>query len=1402
MSLDFVKIREKSKNNVITMFPDFVVSGNIKDLMIRGKSFYAVWDERLGLWDTREETVQKLIDSQMFQLRDNQTKMIDISLMTDFSSNVWLQWQKYVKSMPDNYHELDTKITFLNTDVKKNDYVSKRLPYAIEKCQTPAYDKIMSTLYKDEEREKLEWAIGAIISGDSKKLQKFIVLYGGPGTGKSTVLNIIQQLFEGYYTMFDAKELASNNTGFALEQFKSNPLVAIQHDGDLSHIEDNTKLNSIVSHERMVVNEKFKSQYNMRFNSFLFMGTNKPVHISDAKSGLTRRLIDVRPSNQLLSPDKYVSLIGQIPFELGGIADHCLEVYKKLGYHHYDNYVPEQMMMATNDFYDFVEEEYDIFKRNNATTLDAAWNLYGIYNEAAGVNYPYPKRKFREELKNYFDEYHERKYVNGENIRHYYSGFCKEKFGFIVNPDKPNVKMETWLKFNTTESLLDVIGKDWIAQLAKQKDGAMIPNMSWKKCKTTLKDIPTNELHYVKVPLNHIVIDFDIKNENGEKDYDLNLAAASKFPPTYAELSKSGAGIHLHYIYSGDVNQLSRVYDNNIEIKVFIGDASLRRQLTKCNDLPIATINSGLPLKPKGNTMIDDFVIKSEKALRTMIIKNLNKEYHEYTKPSMDYIYKILDDAYNQGLHYDVTDLRQSVLSFAMNSSNNADYCMRLLQKMKFKSDEPSPGSEAYTEQRNVFYDIEVFPNLFLINWKYAGTDTCIRMINPSPTDVEQFMKMKLIGFNVRRYDNHICYAAMMGYDNEQLFKLSQQIISGDNNAMFGEAYNLSYTDVYDFASAGNKKSLKKLEIEMNNISEDELKEKGFTEDEIKIIKKGSHHKELGFRWDEPVPEEKWNDVAEYCDNDVIATEAAFTYLKADWTARQILADLAGMTVNDTTNSLTTRIIFQKNRNPQNEFHYRDLSKPVHKLDPDVKDFLEEACPDMMAVRHGEAQSLLPYFPGYEFKNGISTYRGIEVGEGGEVYAEPGMYIDVALLDISSMHPHSTIAECLFGVRYTRAYRDIVEGRVSIKHKAWEEVNNMLEGRLTPYIQRVKDGLMTAADLANALKTAINSVYGLTAAKFANPFKDPRNKDNIVAKRGALFMIDLMYEVQARGFTVAHIKTDSIKIPNATPEIIRFVMDYGKQYGYTFEHEATYERMCLVNNAVYVAKYKSMEECQKMYGYVPSDNSKKSGKWTATGTQFQVPYVFKTLFSKEPITFADMCETKSVTSSLYLDMNEKLPDVSEYEELKELRKKMPSWCEIGQEASKKAEKMLYQFRNLSDEELDAEIAKGHDYHFIGRVGLFCPIKNSCGGGQLVREKDGKYLSATGCKDYRWLEAEMVELLGKENDIDQNYYRALVDDAVSSISQYGDFEWFVSPLSNDPQKNELLRYPPSKEIPFH
>lgn len=1299
--IDFLFIaRRTGKHGVIEIYPKLIIKHS-KDLMIRGGDFYAIWLQERGLWSTDEQDALQLIDRELDNYADAHKADFDnyrVLHMWDAESGMIDIWHRYCqRQMRDSFVMLDEKLIFSNTDVKKEDYASKRLPYPLEQGSIKAWNELISVLYAPDERMKIEWAIGAIVNGDSKKIQKFMVMYGAPGTGKSTVINIIQKLFAGYYSAFDAKVLGSSSNAFALEAFKANPLIAIQHDGDLSRIEDNTRINSLVSHESMTVNEKFKSAYENRFKCFLILGTNNPVRITNAKSGIVRRLIDVEPTGNKVPAKKYEELISQIDFELGAIAWYCRNVYEN-NKHAYDDYIPIRMLSASNDMYNFMEDSYYVFKKEDGVSLQVAWEMYKNFCTSTNVPYMSSRRVFKEELMNYFRDYKERVNTDsGERIRSYYSGFKTEKFekksdfGASI-PEKA----KSWIDFKVQHSVLDDICKDCPAQYANETG---TPTQKWEKVKTKLADLDTSRLHYVKVPENHIVIDFDIPGEDGKKSFERKLEAASKWPKTYAELSKSGAGIHLHYIYSGDASKLSRIYDEHIEVKVFTGKSSLRRKLSKCNDIPVAPISSGLPMK--GEKMVSTDRVQSEKALRVLIMRNLNKEIHPYTKPSIDFIYKILEDAYNSDLTYDVDDMRNSILGFAASSTNQADACLKIVSKMHFKSKEPT--AVVTYEAPIVFFDCEVFPNLLLVNWKFQSTPdkeepTVYRLINPSADDIAKLAQYRLIGFNNRKYDNHILYARMIGWSVEAIYNLSQQIIN-EHTGFFGEAYNFSYTDIYDFSA--KKQSLKKFEIEL-----------------------GIHHQELGLPWDQPVPEEKWEEVARYCDNDVLATEAVFNARHADFVAREILADVAGMTVNDTTNSLTTRIIFGKEKSPR--LVYTDLATGE-------SDDLIEVEPDILTKN-----TYLNAFPGYEWVKGEdgrmhNMFRGTDLGLGGYVYAEPGMYWNVALLDVASLHPHSAVALNYFG-EYTKNFNDLMDVRIYVKHKEYDKAKKLFNGKLAKYLDDPKQ----AKALSQALKIAINSVYGLTSATFENPFRNRKNANNIVALRGALFMRTLQDEVQQRGFAVAHIKTDSIKIPDATPEIIDFCMKFAEKYGYTFEHEATYEKMCLVNDAVYIARYLDADQCQAQYGYMPEKNEEHSREWTATGTQFQIPYVFKTLFSHEPVVFADLCQTKTVSKgAIYLDKNEDLPE--------------------GE----------------------------HKYIFVGRVGSFCPIKPGCGGAVLLRESgvndagEKTYAAVGGSKGYRWLESEMVHELQMEKDIDRSYFDKMADDAADAIAKYGDYELFVA-----------------------
>lgn len=1253
--MDFYRIvkAEPDKKGVVAVYPDYTPNG-FSDLMIRGGSFYAIWDEENQTWSTDEYDVPRLVDahlrSEVEAMPAPEEGRYSVKWMNSFTSMSWIKFKSFVNSVADRYHPLDRKLVFLNEKTAKTDYVTKSLPYELEEGTSGAWDELVTVLYSPLERQKIEWAIGSVVAGESCDIQKFLVFYGSSGTGKSTILNIIEKLFVGYVATFDAKALGANNGTFATAAFKHNPLVAIQHDGDLSRIEDNTKLNSIVAHEDIPINEKFQSAYAMKIDSFLFMGTNKPVRITDSRSGLVRRVIDVHPTGNRVSADHYLNLMSQIDFELGAIAKHCLDIYRGLGKNYYNAYRPVEMMAQTDYFYNFVASSYDIFEEQGGVTTNQAWGMFKEFCEEQKIDTKMPQFKFREELKNYFAEYSQRIKIDGQWVWGWYAGFDIKRF---IQHDLSDTKSEL-IEMDAEISILDEVLEALPAQYGRlDKHGDEVPEKRWDGVKTTLRDLDTQKLHYVKVPQNHIVIDFDLTNLKGNKSLEKNLEAASAWPTTYGELSKGGNGVHLHYLYDGDTDQLARLFSEGIEVKVFNGNSSLRRRLSRCNNTPIATISSGLPLKDK--KMLTEDTIKSERGLRDLVSRNLQKQVHPATKPSIDFISKILEDAYAQEVTYDLTDLKPTLIKFALGSTHQAERCLEIVSNMKFKSnnDESDPDKPNAADPRLVFYDLEVYPNLFSIGWMYDEDDALIvKMLNPTPQEVELLLKYKLVGFNNRKYDNHILYARTLGYSNEALYKLSQRIINNQPNSTFGEAYNISYTDVYDYAS--EKMTLKKWQIKL-----------------------GIKHQEMDIPWDQPVPDDRVEDVLEYMCNDVLSTRALHHARQGDYKARLILAALSGLTPNHTTNQHSGAIMFGKNKRPQPAFKYTKLEG---------------------------------LFPGYIYDRGVSTYRGEKVGEGGYVYSEPGIYEDVVLLDVASMHPTSIEQMNLFGNEYTQKFSDLKSARMAIKRQDFDAARTMLGGKLEPYLKDTSDAKM----LSDALKIVINSVYGLTSATFDNVFRDPRNKDNIVAKRGALFMIDLKHYVQDLGLKVIHIKTDSIKIPGISNEDIAKIVEFGKKYGYDFEHEATYDKFALVNDAVYVAHTEGMG-------------------WTAVGAQFQQPYVFKTLFTKDTIEFEDLCESKSVMKgAMYLNFNA------------DLDKKLP-------------------------------FTPDESSRFIGRTGLFVPVTEGKGGGGLYRLFEEKLYTISGTTGYLWKEAEQ----GTRDEIDMAYFEKLADKAIKTLEEYGSFNELIS-----------------------
>lgn len=1376
---DFVVIKSRYiKKDVVEIYPVFRTTKS-SDLMIKGQDFFAVWDTDEKLWIKDEDTVinkiDKEIEAEAKRLKNNSPEGVRVipKYMWDSSSGSLREFHTLCQHlMRDHFKCLDNKVVFANDTPSKNDYVSFKLNYEFKEGSTSSFNEMLGTLYDPEEFDKIKWLIGSIITGDSIDIQKFFVIYGQPGSGKSTVIHILEKMFDGYNIHFNAKDIGSANAQFSMEQFYDNPLLAIQHDGDLSRITDNTKLNSIVSHEVLEINRKHKSKVDTRIDAMLVIATNNPVKITDSKSGLIRRLIDINPSGKRIETRKFKQLNKDIlNNELGAIAYECVKFYNQKGIGYYDNYIPVKMMFATNDIYNFVDEYKPQLIANDPISIKSLYDMFSQFCDDNNIQMNdghHKKSDLRREIEPFYEEYIDDKVVDGVRIRRGFHKFLPNKYNILKsNPSElieiPNDPNRGWINFKVQHSLLDDVLADCKAQyINPDTDG---PKRSWDNVNLKLKDLDTGKLHYV-IPMSFLIMaDFDIKDQNGKKNFELNRQIAEKFPQTYGELSKSGEGIHLYYYYKGDPSKLSRLYDENIEIKTFTGNASIRRMVTKCNDIQIATLNEGdLPLKEVKTNMLDWDGIKDEKMLTNLIIKCLKKEHHGYTTPEVNYIYSSLEEAYEKGIDYDLRELQPDVEAFCHSSSHNAKQCLKLYAKMHFcskKYEDFKPKTDDGTDvtltksidisKENskpiAVFDTEVWPNLFILVYKEVDKGECVKLINPSIETVRQFVEnYRIVGFNNLNYDNAIIYGYMLGYNNLNLYSLSKDLIK-EKRSPFPKARTLSHCDLMDL-SAEKFVSLKKWEIRL-----------------------GIHHQENEYDWNKPLPEEYWDEAIGYCCNDVLATEALFHHLKGKYEARKILVKLANIfdkkelsTENDKTNTLTTRIIFRgaSREEAQRSLVYTDLSTGISS-DGTYHEYNK--------------------FEGYTFdpypKKGDSKsyYLGEEINEGGKVYVEPGIYTDVLLDDVQSMHPHSLLALNYLG-KYTENFKMLMDLRLAVKHKDFDAINMMADGALQGLVTPdMSDDELDVIN--NALKVAINSVYGLTSSTYNTHFYCEKNKDNIIAKRGALFMTLLKQQVQELGYTVAHIKTDSIKIPNYTPEIKQFISDFGHKYGYDFDPEAVFEKYCIVNKAVYICKVKEGKE-----------HHAGPGQWAGTGTQFNPdtnPYVFKTLFSHEPIDISDMCETKSVTgdAAIYIDRNAGLPDDSELVKVLELRAdgRRPDFKGY----SKKNADLLEHYNDRNDDDVRQLISECHDYQFIGKVGQFCPmVESDHGSGVLYTYKDGKYSSLNGSKGYRWRPTEEVKALHLEHLIDRSYYRVKVDEAINDISQYCkdgmDLEWF---LDGDP-----------------
>lgn len=152
--------------------------------------------------------------------------------------------------------------------------------------RTKAYHELMTRILDEENYEKFEWSVGAMLTGATSRP---VVIVGPSGSGKTTLTSIIRSILTKYVSDFS-------------------PRVTFVH--------WNEPMNSATE------------------DTYVFV---ESLHETDPTC------LTIHTTGDRIPVNAYHVLMRQIETELDIVADLCITTYQTLGYAHYDNEIQENI---------------------------------------------------------------------------------------------------------------------------------------------------------------------------------------------------------------------------------------------------------------------------------------------------------------------------------------------------------------------------------------------------------------------------------------------------------------------------------------------------------------------------------------------------------------------------------------------------------------------------------------------------------------------------------------------------------------------------------------------------------------------------------------------------------------------------------------------------------------------------------------------------------------------------------------------------------------------------------------------------------------------------------------------------------------------------------------------------
>lgn len=291
---------------------------------------------------------------------------------------------------------------YVADDIK--DYFTRHseVNYCHSHSEPKQFMKFLDDIFEGN-KELLEYVrrvLGYLMTGETKE-QKFFVFYGKGANGKSTLLNILQEVLNDYYGTFDSYALALKREGAG----KANPTLIQNRYARMAVVSEKNKdaeldislIKAISGGDRINTRMLFQNNVNPFYPTYkLVFATNFLPNIDWFDHGIVRRYIII-PFNRIFNEEEIIRDLDKIILKsekeliLKWLIDAAKSFYMEGGLGDEPEIITEtkeKAMLQDNSVYSFAKETLEVTRnRNDIIQVKDMLEKYNKWCYDNGVEY-------------------------------------------------------------------------------------------------------------------------------------------------------------------------------------------------------------------------------------------------------------------------------------------------------------------------------------------------------------------------------------------------------------------------------------------------------------------------------------------------------------------------------------------------------------------------------------------------------------------------------------------------------------------------------------------------------------------------------------------------------------------------------------------------------------------------------------------------------------------------------------------------------------------------------------------------------------------------------------------------------------------------------------------------------